>query len=30
MKVPKGAMYSLPTMIEFDDVYAHWNRHVPA
>ena len=29
MKVPKGAMYSLPTMIEFDDVYAHWNRHVP-
>ena len=29
MKVPHGSMYSLPTMIEFDDVYAHWNRHVP-
>ena len=28
MSVPKGTLFSLPTMNELDDVYAHWNRHV--
>lgn len=29
INVPNASMFSLPIMLEFDDVYAHWNRHVP-
>ena len=29
LKVPTGPMYSLPIMMELDDVYASWTRKVP-
>ncbi len=29
MKVPNGTLCSLPTLVELDDAFAHWNRHVP-
>jgi allantoinase len=28
MTVPKGELVSLPTLVELDDVYAHWHRRV--
>jgi peptidoglycan/xylan/chitin deacetylase (PgdA/CDA1 family) len=28
MNVPKGELVSLPTLIELDDVYAHWHRRI--
>jgi hypothetical protein len=29
MTVPWGSLISLPTLLELDDVYAHWHRRVP-
>lgn len=28
MTVPKGELVSIPTLVELDDVYAHWHRRV--
>jgi len=28
MNVPKGELVSLPTLIDLDDVYAHWHRRI--
>lgn len=28
MTVPKGELVSLPTLLELDDVYAHWHRRI--
>ncbi len=29
MTVPNGELVALPTLLELDDVYAHWHRRVP-
>jgi peptidoglycan/xylan/chitin deacetylase (PgdA/CDA1 family) len=28
MRVPKGELISIPTLVDLDDVYAHWHRRV--
>ena len=28
MRVPKGELVSIPTLLDLDDVYAHWHRRV--